>query len=418
LITHTILESIGDAIYGVAPDWSVTFFNREAERFFGRDRSEVIGRSLWESFPAARESELGEGLRRVMESRAPLYLVTLSPSTGRWADTRIFPLEAGGIGVSWRDVTAQKRQEAELAEATRNQERLLKELRTITNHLPAMIASWDRDLKCRFANAEYQEWFGRSSEEMLGISMQEFMGQTLFAKNEPYIRRALGGERVSFERTLQKPSGDLGHTWAQYIPDTDPQGRVIGFYALVTDVSPLKKAEERLMKANAQLKDARAEAEAAARVKSDFLSHMSHELRNPLTSIIGYADLLAKRGDPSGPDRKYLDRILAASEALLTTVNDVLDFSKLEAGEVEIERRPADPVAIGLGALEMFEPEMEKKHLAHQFEVVHVPARVLVDDARLRQILTNLIGNAVKFTALGQRQSAVPLRPRGPSAAI
>lgn len=401
MITSDILEGIGDAIYSVAADWTVVFFNRQAERFFGRSRTEVIGRSLWDSFPAARDSEVGEGLRGVMQSRAPLDMVVLSPSTGLWADTRIFPLENGGAAVSWRDVTAQKLQEAALAEAVQNQERLVRELRAITDHLPAMIALWDRDLKCRFANAKYLEWFGRSPEEMLGLSIQALMGETLFAQNEPYIRGALSGERQSFERTLQKPSGEVSNTWAQYIPDLDPQGRVIGFYALVTDVSPLKEAERRLQEANAQLRDARNEAEAAAAVKSAFLSNVSHELRNPLTSIIGYADLLDRRNNLSATERKYLNRIQEASAALIRTVNDVLDFSKLEAGQVEIERRPVDPCAIGLRGLEMFEPEMEKKGLAHGFEALNVPTRVLADDARLRQILTNLIGNAVKFTTSG-----------------
>jgi len=125
---------------------------------------------------------------------------------------------------------------------------------------------------------------------------------------------------------------------------------------------------------------------------------MSHELRNPLTSIIGYVGLLAKQGSLSGLERKYLARIQHAGDALLATVNDVLDFSKLEAGQVEIERRPVDPVAIGLRALEMYELEMEKKGLAHHFEAIDVPPRVLIDDTRVSQILTNLIGNAVKFT--------------------
>jgi len=401
MISRTILESIGDAIYGLGPDWSISFFNAEAERFFGRSRKEVIGRILWEAFPAALGSELEIPLREVMESRTALNQVILSPTTGRWADTRIFPLENGGLSVSWRDVTAQRRQEAELAEAIREQSRLLRELQTITDHIPAMIASWDLNLKCRFANARYLEWFGRTSEQMLGLSIQELMGEALFAQNEPYIRRALAGERLGFERTLQKTSGEIGHTWAQYIPDTDRDGRVIGFYALVTDVSPIKKTEELLRMANSELELARAEAEALAAVKSDFLSNMSHELRNPLTSIIGYAELLAGRATLTGSDRKYVSRMLEAGEALLTTVNDVLDFSKLEAGQVEIERRPNDPTAIGLSALEMFELQMEKKHLVHRFEAVEVPAQVLVDDVRLRQILTNLIGNAVKFTAAG-----------------
>ncbi|MES2340861.1 MAG: PAS domain-containing protein [Pseudomonadota bacterium] len=401
MIANTILESIGDAIYSVASDWSVVFFNRQAELFFGRSRTDVIGRSLWDSFPAARDSEVGDVLRRVMETRTPLDIVTLSPSTGRWADTRIFPLEDGGIAASWRDVTAQKSQEAALAEALQNQDRLVRQLRTLTDHLPAMIAHWDSDLRCQFANANYLEWFGRSSAEMLGISIQELMGETLFANNEPYIRAALAGHRQTFERTLKKPSGEIGHTWAQYIPDIDSQNRVVGFYALVTDVTPLKEAEERLRAANLQLKAARDEAEAASAVKSSFLSNMSHELRNPLTSIIGYVDLLSKRGGLSGMELRYVARIQEASDALLTTVNDLLDFSKLEAGQVVIERRPVDPVAIGLRALEMFEPEIERKGLGHRFEAFDAPARVLADDTRIRQILLNLIGNAVKFTASG-----------------
>lgn len=397
----TILESIGDAIYSVAPDWSVDFFNRQAELFFERSRTEVIGRSLWDSFPAARDSELGNGLRQVMETRTRLDMVTLSPSTGRWADTRMFPLKDGGIAVSWRDVTAQRNQEAALAEVTQAQDLLLRRLRALTDHVPAMIAQWDSNLKCTFANASYVEWFGRTPTEMLGLSMQELMGEALFAKNEPHVRAALSGQRQAFERTLRKPSGEVGHTWAQYIPDVDSGNRVVGFYVLVTDVTPLKEAEERLVQANVEIKAARDEAVAAVAVKSSFLSNMSHELRNPLTSIVGYGELLSRRGGLSGVEHKYLTNILEASAALKTTINDLLDFSKLEAGQVVIEPQLVDPAAIGLRALEMFEPQMESKGLAHRFEVVDAPERVMADGTRLRQILLNLVGNAVKFTTSG-----------------
>ncbi|TAJ73851.1 MAG: PAS domain-containing sensor histidine kinase [Phenylobacterium sp.] len=401
MITSPILDEIGDAIYALDTDWRFTLFNNQAEQFFGRDRKEVLGRSVWDCFPAARGTELAHLLEEVMRSRKPAHLEVLSPSTGRWTDTRIFPLTEGGIVANWRDITREKQQQAQLAEAIEAREDAMRELRTVISHVPAMIAHWDSDLKCTFANDSYLEWFGRTAEDMIGLSIQDLMGEALFLKNEPYIRGALQGRRQAFERTLTKPSGEVAHSWAQYIPDLDDHARVRGFYAMVTDVTPLKQVEESLRTINAELQLARDEAQVATAVKSAFLSNMSHELRNPLTAIIGYAELLAKKGSLDETQRKYLIRLQDASAALLMTVNDVLDFSKLEAGEVVIERRVVDPLAIGRAALEMFEPQMDRKGLARSLEAADVPALVVADDTRLRQILANLIGNAVKFTAEG-----------------
>lgn len=394
LITHEILDGIGDAIYALDAEWRITFFNRRAEAFFGRDRHALLGRTVWAAFPAATGTELAAALERVMETRRAVELEVLSPSTQRWTETRIFPLAHGGIAASWRDITEDKRRELDLAAAVESQDRAVRELRTVIDHVPAMIAYWDCDLTCRLANEKYLEWFGRSSDEMVGLTIQSLMGEELFRRNEPFIRGALAGRPQSFERSLRKPSGQIGHTWAQYIPDVDAQGAVRGFYAMVTDLSPLKETEERLKEANESL-------EAAALAKSAFLANMSHELRNPLTSVIGYADLLAKRGGMDSTQRKYVSRVHDASMALLSTINEVLDFSKLEAGQVDIERRPTDPMALGRKALEMFEPEMTKKGLTHSFDAADTPALVIADETRLRQILTNFVGNAVKFTAAG-----------------
>jgi len=281
---------------------------------------------------------------------------------------------------------------------TRRSERFM---RAITDHMPGMIAYWDRDLKCQFANARYVEWFGRTPQQMAGITMPTLMGPKLFALNRPYIEGALAGRPQTFERTLVKPSGEVGHTFAQYIPDLDQQGRVVGFYVLVTDVTPLKAAEQRLAQANVALQEARDAAEAATEVKSAFLSNMTHELTSPLTSIVGYAELLAETPDLSPAAQRYVDRMQAAAAAVLTTVNDLLDFSRLEAGHLEIVRRETDPGAVAIEALALLEPQMDAKGLSHRLEVRDLPARVLADEARLRQILINLISNAARYTPSG-----------------
>jgi PAS domain S-box-containing protein len=117
--------------------------------------------------------------------------------------------------------------------------------RAVTDHVPAMVAYWDSNLRCRYANEQYREWFGRSPADTLGISMQELMGQELFERNAPFIPGAISGQRQTFERTLTKPSGEMGHTLARYIPDVDEMVRVTGIVVLVTDVTELKETELR-----------------------------------------------------------------------------------------------------------------------------------------------------------------------------
>jgi PAS domain S-box-containing protein len=128
MISHEILEGIGDAIFGLAPDWTLTFFNRKAEEFFGKSRDEVIGRDVWRCFPAAVGGELEAMFREVMTSRAAKHRDALSPTTGRWVDLRVFPLEGGGIVADWRDITDRKAQEIALQEAVENQDLLFREL--------------------------------------------------------------------------------------------------------------------------------------------------------------------------------------------------------------------------------------------------------------------------------------------------
>jgi len=156
-----------------------------------------------------------------------------------------------------------------------------------------------------------------------------------------------------------------------------------------------------------RLKAALAEAEQAATVKTEFLANMSHEIRTPLTAILGFSDLLAERGDLDAAAGGQVARIGGASRALLAIVNDILDFSKLEAGQVSIAPRPVAVAAAAREVLELFTLQAQAKSIDLRFEAgAAIPGHLMTDPDRFRQILLNLVGNAVKFTQRG----AVTLR--------
>lgn len=273
--------------------------------------------------------------------------------------------------------------------------------RMLAENMPAMIGYWDAGLICRYANQNYEEWFGRPAEQVIGITMRELMGERLFALNEPHARGALAGEQQEFERSLTKPSGKVGHVLARYIPDFDHRGRVRGFVVLVTDVTDLKTAELDLQQSNDALVEALKHAEEAVEVKRQFVSNVSHELRSPLTSIIGFSDLLAAHDNLDDIARRHVARVQDAAGILLSTVNDLLEYGKIDSGRVEIEHHPFDPMASAVAVIDLFEPQLRAKGVHSRLSHGPVPVCLVGDSARIRQVLLNLIGNAVKFTATG-----------------
>ena len=189
-----------------------------------------------------------------------------------------------------------------------------------------------------------------------------------------------------------------GHIrWFEGVPTLvfDPQtSQPTGFTSIIRDITARKATE-------VELRAARLEAEAATAAKSEFLANMSHELRTPLTSIIGFTKLAVEQPQLGELTRTYLERVTDASGALLCTVNDVLDFSKLEAGQVTFQFRPTDFCGLARRTLDLFSPQAGAKDLALSFEGNVDDLVISVDPDRIRQILLNLVGNAVKFTASG-----------------
>ena len=206
--------------------------------------------------------------------------------------------------------------------------------------------------------------------------------------------RRSGPSRVEYRATRR----DGVVIWLESRPalERDPlSGRVTGITDIVRDITEHKAMER-------QLREARNEAEAAAAVKSEFLANMSHELRTPLTSVLGFARLVDDEPDLSPDARRFIGRVLSGGKALLTTVNDILDFSKLEAGQLELKPEAIAPDQIIDEALDLFSLEADAKGVALRAEgLARLPSDLMIDSGRLRQVLLNLIGNAVKFTEQG-----------------
>ncbi len=251
------------------------------------------------------------------------------------------------------------------------------------------------------------QFVSRASESVLGYRPEELVGRKTLdlthPEDQPEVLKffaqliAAGPSARPSPYQFRGRHKDGAWRWLEGQPRVifDDAGRPLRFQDVVRDISARKAME-------AELRAAHAEAQAAAEVKSQFLANMSHELRTPLTAVIGFANLINERPELSPQTRQYVERVQTAGKALLATVNDVLDFSKLEAGQVEICPWPTDPLELVDEVVQLFGAQAQAKGLRIRTDVAaDVPACLELDPDRVRQILTNLVGNAVKFTERG-----------------
>jgi len=242
-------------------------------------------------------------------------------------------------------------------------------------------------------------WFGRPHQDILGIHIRDLLGPEMFSLAEPLIQAALRGEPQKFQRTGVERNGSARHTLISYVPHVD-EGRVLGFVAVVTDVTELKMAELELKALNDELALRARQAETATQAKSSFLANMSHEIRTPMNAIIGLTHLIA-RDTSDTTQHGRLERIDNAAKHLLQVINDILDLSKIEAGKAVLDDVEFSLDQLFSRSFQMVAERAGEKGLELVLDIDRLPQRLRGDPTRLSQALINLLSNAVKFTGEG-----------------
>ncbi len=268
---------------------------------------------------------------------------------------------------------------------------------------------WRIDLEGRltFLNHAAQEVYGRSTTDLLGHHFAELGDAASIARDREAMARVMAGDELAdYETVHLDGSGNGRHLSTSARPIRDPGGAIVGAQGIARDVSERAAARE-------ALRAARDAAEQAAAARSAFLANMSHEIRTPINGVLGMAELLLD-SELADSDRRSVEMIVSSGEALLGVINDILDFSKIEAQQMDIEVVEFDLPAVVEATARMLMPQANAKGIELVSDIADaVPQYVRGDPMRLRQVLTNLLGNAVKFTTQGEVVARISAAPRG-----
>jgi PAS domain S-box-containing protein len=318
------------------------------------------------------------------------------------------------------DITARKELEAALDESEA-------QLRFVSDHAPVFIAHYDTDKRYKFVNQPYADLYGLPATALIGRRVGEVLDDATREIIEPHMDRALAGQLISFDYTPETATGGRRTFNVKYVPERNPDGAVVGFVAAISDISARVQAETELRQARDQLEErvkertaelmaARNRAEVADRMKSLFLATMSHELRTPLNAISGFSSTLLKElpGPLNQEQRQQMRFIRQGADHLLALINDILDISKIEAGHIELKPQTFDLADHLRGWAHSLRNKMEQLGLALRLDFPPGPVEVTSDPRRLRQIVLNLLTNAMKFTHEGHIEVALVVPPSPP----
>ena len=321
-----------------------------------------------------------------------------------WVDATIVPLMgADGLPEQYiairTDITVRKTMEAELEEQLRFVEVLLEAT-------PTAIYLKDRQGRYLRFNKAFEALFGIEREAWIGKTVFELVQGDAASMMDAKDRELFASNAIqTYESEFRnRKTGEIREGLYWKAPLTDVRGEVTGLVGTILDITDRNRIEQ-------ELRVAKRNAEAASQAKSDFLANMSHEIRTPMNGVIGMTDL-ALELEQNPTQKEYLRIVKNSAQSLMVILNDVLDFSKIEAGKLNIEAVRFPLVETIEETLKTLRSRASQKGLVLESSLQpHLPEDVLGDPVRLRQVLTNLCDNAIKFTSQGGVYIAVRCNP-------
>jgi PAS domain S-box-containing protein len=384
-------------VYMKGTDLRITLVNRAMEQHFGRTADELVGATARDFMPKAVADEIETIECEILRTGEPMSMETdLVRNDGEKRSFVLekFPIfsatgEVVGIGGISTDITEAKEKSRAIVESEAR-------LKAFLDHAPFMTILSAPDRTLINVNREYETFFGVRNADVVGLRDRPWLPvefQQLYVGEQKEIMCP----GTIIERTIEMPNaGGVPRLLRQTkFPIVLRDGTVVAVGTIMIDVTEQKEYER-------DLERARDDAEAANRAKSAFLANMSHEIRTPMNGVLGMADLLSTSA-LSKDQQRLLNTIRRSGEALLGVINNVLDVSRIEAREFRLDETRFDLHELVAEAVDLFAESSSAKGV----EIAHhigrdVPAFVIGDDIRLRQVLINLVGNAIKFTAEGE----------------
>lgn len=425
-LEQAILDGARAMIIGLDLEGRVSRWNHSAELLLGYRADEVIGQAtpaLWRipEEMAALAAEVGE---RVGRPLAPgLETLQVAATMPGFATECHFRAKDGSLIPVLLTISQVRGPEGALlgtmgvALDLRDLDRLRQELRAsedryrlLAERLPDVVyqsQTWpDGRRAWPFISPQFQAFYGvepgvleRDPGYSFGKLHPEDQAGFLASLEEATARM---GPMTWEGRTFTERPGELKWIRVRRSPTLQPDGSIL-WDGVMEDITRLKQSAEALRLSEARAQD-------ASRAKSAFLASMSHELRTPLSAILGYSRLMARDLGRSEEDHIQLEQVLRAGEHLLSLINDVLSLSKIEAGRMELRPAAFSPAELVRELEALFRLSAQSKGLAFEIEARELPPQVEGDQPKLRQVLVNLLGNALKFTTHGTVRLAVSWR--------